>query len=83
MIFTRAKNREFASFEPKLNGVPIDRKHVVRFLAVLVDDRLLWNHHVAALKAKMSRYVGIMSNYVLFSRQKHVHKSSIVLHNHI
>ena len=60
MIFTRAKNREFVSFVPQLNGVPIDRKHVVRFLGVLVDDKLLWNHHVAALKAKMSRYVGIM-----------------------
>ena len=60
MIFTRAKNSEFATFMPKLNGIPIERKHVVRFLGVLVDDKLRWNDHVAALKAKMSRYIGIM-----------------------
>ena len=60
MIFSRSKNREFPSLNPKLNGIPIERKQVVRFLGVLVDEKLSWNNHVTALKAKMSRYIGIM-----------------------
>jgi hypothetical protein len=60
MIFSRTKNRDFPDFSPKLNNIPIERKQVVRFLGVLVDDKLAWNHHVIALKAKMSRYIGIM-----------------------
>ena len=78
MIFTRAKNSEFATFRPKLNGIPIERKRVVRFLGVLVDDKLLWNDNVSALKAKMSRYIGIMYkliNSALFSLQKRAYKS--------
>ena len=31
-----------------------------KFLGVIVDDRLTWTSHVKALKAKMSRYAGIM-----------------------
>ena len=60
MIFSRSKNKDFPAFNPKLNGIPIEKKQVVRFLGVLVDDKLTWTNHVTALKAKMSRYIGIM-----------------------
>ncbi len=31
-----------------------------RFLGVIMDDKLNWSKHISAVKAKMSRYVGIM-----------------------
>ena len=53
-------NSNFSSFTPKINNIPIERKTVVCFLGVLVADKMSWRHHIAAVKAKMSRYVGIM-----------------------
>ncbi len=31
-----------------------------KFLGVIMDDRLSWSQHIKAIKAKMSRYVGVM-----------------------
>ena len=38
----------------------IERKPVARFLGVLIDEKLTWTYHIAALKAKMSRYIGTL-----------------------
>ena len=38
----------------------IEHVHETKFLGVIMDDRLCWAQHVKAIKAKMSRYVGIM-----------------------
>ena len=59
MIFTRKRNLNFESFIPKIDNIPIERKNVTRFLGVLVDDKLSWTQQIAALKSKMSRYIGI------------------------
>ena len=60
MIFAKNKNNSFDKFIPKLNNIPIARKNVARFLGVLVDDRLSWSNHIAAIKSKMSKYIGIL-----------------------
>ena len=60
MIFTRKRNFEMGTFTPKIGDIPIDRKPVARFLGVLVDEKLTWSHHIAAVKSKMSRYIGVL-----------------------
>ena len=58
MLFTRARNTSFDSFKPKLANAPIERSSVARFLGVLVDDKLTWSNQIAAIKTKMSRFIG-------------------------
>ncbi len=60
MVFTRSKNLPLHSFTPKMRGIPIERKSVVKFLGVLVDDKLSWKQHIKAVKSKMSRYIGTL-----------------------
>ena len=59
MIFTRRRNLNIQSFIPKIANRPIEHKTVTRFLGVLVDDKFTWKQQIAALKLKMSRYIGI------------------------
>ena len=44
-----------------IENTKIERKSEARFLGVIVDDKLCWSQHIKAMKAKMSRYVGIMN----------------------
>ena len=60
MIFTKNKKIPPNNFIPKLNNIPIERKSVTRFLGVLLDDRLTWSNHIAAINSKMSKYVGVL-----------------------
>ena len=60
MFFSRSRVIHSNTFVPKMNNIPIEHKHVAKFLGVLVDDKLTWKHHITAIKSKMSRYVGIM-----------------------
>ena len=43
-----------------ISGKKIEHKTEARFLGVIVDDKLNWSHHIAAMKMKMARYVGVM-----------------------
>ena len=58
MIFSR--QQVFINREIKIGGVIIDREKEARFLGVIVDDKLNWSKHIATVKAKMARYVGMM-----------------------
>ena len=60
MIFTRKRNLNLDMFTPKIGNIPIERKSVARFLGVLVDEKLSWTQHIAAIKTKMSRYIGVL-----------------------
>ena len=59
MIFTR-QNIETSNIEININGTKIERKTEARFLGVIIDEKLTWSHHIAAVRLKMIRYVGIM-----------------------
>ena len=43
-----------------IGGTLIEQTTEARFLGVIVDEKLNWSKHIATVKAKMSRYVGIM-----------------------
>ena len=57
MIFT---NKPITEIDVKFNSVPIEKSSCERFLGVLVDEKLSWSQHIAAIKTKMSRYIGIL-----------------------
>ena len=59
MIFSRRRiDRDI--FTLTMANVRIERKSEARFLGVLIDDKLAWSQHIATVKLKMSRYIGIM-----------------------
>ena len=60
MIFTRKRHSILDTYVPYIGGKKIERKPVARFLGVLIDEKLTWTYHIAALKAKMSRYIGTL-----------------------
>ena len=59
MLFARQTIQDFP-FEPKLFKYEIKREKIARFLGVLINENLTWNDHISAIKAKMSRYVGVL-----------------------
>ena len=58
MIFSRQRN--IGNLNLVINNVPIELKSEARFLGVIIDDKLNFRKHINALKAKMSRYIGVM-----------------------
>ena len=58
MLFSR-QNIELPD-EFKFINKKIDRVKEVRFLGVIVDEKLNWSAHIKTLKSKMSRYIGIL-----------------------
>ena len=55
MLFSR-QNIELPD-EFKILNKKIDRVKEVRFLGVIVDEKLNWSAHIKTLKGKMSRYI--------------------------
>ena len=58
MVFTN--RRINTDIELRINNIVIKRVTETRFLGVLIDEKLTWKSHISAMRAKMSRYVGIM-----------------------
>ena len=59
MIFSCHKNIKLP-FELKIFNYVIEREKSARFLGVIIDENLTWREHILAVKAKISRYVGIL-----------------------
>ena len=59
MIFSNSRIATLP-FTPKIRNHEIERKYSARFLGVIMNDKLTWKDHTLAVKAKMSRYVGIL-----------------------
>ena len=60
MLFSCHKTVDYDNFTPKIAGRTIEKKSTARFLGILIDDKLNWIRHVASIKAKMSRYIGVL-----------------------
>ena len=58
MIFSR--QRMTNKYDFTLANVKIECKTEVRFLGVIVDDKLTWSKHIATIKSKMPKYFGII-----------------------
>jgi hypothetical protein len=44
----------------KINGERLNRVDSFKFLGVIIDDRLSWKQHIAYIKTKVSKSIGIL-----------------------
>ena len=68
MIFSRSKVQLDSPLV--IANTRIERVKEVRFLGVIVDEKLNWSTHINSLRAKMCRYVGIMYRTKKYLPQK-------------
>ena len=47
---------------PKLimNSIVIEQVSYIKFLGILVDENLLWEHHIKLIESRISRVIGLM-----------------------
>ena len=82
MIFSNHKIHDIP-FKPRICNHDLERKYSSRFLGVIINEHLTWNQHILAIKAKMSRYVGILyklKNILPFSARKNIFHSFVQSH---
>lgn len=82
MIFSKKKICDL-SFTPKICNYEISKKSNARFLGVIMNDSLTWVDHIIAVKAKMSRYVGILyklKKFLPLSARKNIFNSFVQSH---
>lgn len=58
MIFSPHKTN--IEYDLRMSNVNIERKSTARFLGVLINEKLNWAQHIAALRNKMARHIGVM-----------------------
>ena len=78
MIFANRKIDEL-HFSPKIFNWKIERKQSSRFLGVIINENLTWKDHILAIRAKMSRYVGILYKLKKYCLYLHARTYFIVL----
>ena len=59
MIFSRQRI-DTSSIQVFVDKTKIEEKFECRFLGVIIDNKLNWSHHIAAIRSKMSKYIGVM-----------------------
>ena len=45
----------------KLNGVTLYESTKIKYLGILMDDRLTWKHHIFELRKKLNRAIGLIN----------------------
>ena len=48
-----------------VDGVHIDKVHTVKFLGVLIDDRLSWKDHINSVISKLKKSLGVLYKFFL------------------
>ena len=82
MIFSNHKIQEIP-FIPKIYSCIIERKIKARFLGIIIHENLTWRDHILAVKAKMSRYVGLLyklKSILPISIRKNIFQSFVQSH---
>ena len=61
MIFTRNRLSKSQTNTPLvIKGIEIEKCSETRFLGVIMDEKLTWATHIAAIKSKMAMFTGIL-----------------------
>ena len=58
MIFSQS--RLSPKVNVKINNISIKRVYETKFLGVIIDSKLSWNHHILHVKRKISKSIGIL-----------------------
>jgi len=57
------------SFKVSINNHGISRRHNLKYLGVLLDNRLSWKPHVKKVKTQLSRACGVLSKLRHYTTQ--------------
>ena len=57
----KVEHTESDDYDLQINNVPIKQVHSTRFLGVIIDDKLSWNHHIDYLVNKLKCQAGILN----------------------
>ena len=61
MIFSLSRNRIINDTDIKINGQMVARVACIKFLRVLIDEKLSWADHIKSIKMKISKGTGIFN----------------------
>ena len=62
IIFNKQPNKTFDyEFKLKINNNPIKRVNSIKYLGVLIDNKLSWSEHVDCLNLQLARYSGLFT----------------------
>ena len=50
-----------------INGHILDNLHIVKYLCVLIDDKLDWKHHVSYVSSLCSQRIGVFKKIIIFA----------------
>ena len=80
MVFHRAKLKIDKHAAIKMNGVFLQRTNSLKYLGVIIDHKLNWTQHIAHVRNKVSKGIGIMyraRNYLTKNSLKSLYFSYI------
>jgi hypothetical protein len=60
MVLSTKPSIQNSNFNVKLNNSAITRVHQTKFLGVIIDSKLTWQHHIMHIKNKISKIIGIL-----------------------
>ena len=60
IIFTRRPNA-MTNFDVMINNVPINKVEKTKFLGIIIDSKLNWKEHIALIRNKVSKGIGIIN----------------------
>jgi len=59
IAFAKSKRNNYAP-EVEIDGKKVQRVSSIKFLGVIIDEKLSWNEHVAFVRGKISRSIGML-----------------------
>ena len=83
MIFTSNKLYRQHDFNITIANTEIKRTAESKFLGVIINEKMNWNSHIAAIRQKMSRYIGVMyklKNIIPLSARLNIYHSFVQSH---
>lgn len=65
----------------QIEGVVIERVHEIKFLGVIIDDRISWNSHIKYIATKISRSISVIAKvkHILNIKALHTLYNSLIL----
>ena len=60
MVFHRAKIKTVSPIDVTMNNCSLKKTDSLKYLGVIIDHKLNWTQHIAHVKNKISKGIGIM-----------------------
>jgi hypothetical protein len=61
MLFSLSPTTRSLPLSLSINNIPIQRVHHIRFLGVIIDDKLTFSQHISHISNKISKSIGILN----------------------